>query len=224
MPIEETVAVQQMFTIDRQYERLTAAEMHCEMLKVAHEDAKLTKQSNDYRAKYTVPACFAIINRYRKQGVAAKDRPNGQPTVEAYFRSINLNYSTVRSWIRRYRGITIRAASRSPKRSSRKPDPVLRASEQRLLGYLHSLMLYADDRENGLTPKKPDLPTYETLNRWIERDTIPPELTDGSIIEVQGQEFRVTKIDLSTLTIRVEPADKTLAFPAKKQPQLRKVA
>jgi hypothetical protein len=36
-------------------------------------------------------------------GVGAKDRPNGKPTVEAYFRSIKLNYSTVRSWIHRRR-------------------------------------------------------------------------------------------------------------------------
>jgi hypothetical protein len=35
------------------------------------------------------------------QGVAAKDRPNGQPTVDSYFRSIGLNYSTVRSWFAR---------------------------------------------------------------------------------------------------------------------------
>src|SRR5580698_1952561 len=33
------------------------------------------------------------------QGVSAKDRPNHKPTVELYFRSVNLNYNTVRSWI-----------------------------------------------------------------------------------------------------------------------------
>jgi hypothetical protein len=43
------------------------------------------------------------ISRYKMQGVAAKDRPNGKPTVAAYFRSIKLNYSTVRSWIHRKR-------------------------------------------------------------------------------------------------------------------------
>jgi hypothetical protein len=49
------------------------------------------------------PYCEEIIARYRMPGVGTKDRPNGKPTVEAYFKSIKLNYSTVRSWIRRKR-------------------------------------------------------------------------------------------------------------------------
>jgi hypothetical protein len=50
-----------------------------------------------------IPACEEIIKRFKLPGVPPKDRPNGQPTVQAYFASIGLNYSTVRSWFFRGR-------------------------------------------------------------------------------------------------------------------------
>lgn len=46
-----------------------------------------------------IPLCEEIIRRIKMPGV--KDRPNGQPTVEAYFKSIGLNYNTVRTWFAR---------------------------------------------------------------------------------------------------------------------------
>jgi hypothetical protein len=48
-----------------------------------------------------VPLCEEIIHRYRQPGVTGTFRLNGKPTVEQYFRSINLSYNTVRSWIHR---------------------------------------------------------------------------------------------------------------------------
>jgi hypothetical protein len=60
------------------------------------------------------PYCEEIIARYKMPGVAEKNRPNGKPTVEAYFRSISLKYSTVRSWIRRKKLSTEMFIHRAP--------------------------------------------------------------------------------------------------------------
>jgi len=46
-----------------------------------------------------LPLCKEVIEHYKQPG--RKCRLNGMPTVAAYFKSIKLNYSTVRIWIHR---------------------------------------------------------------------------------------------------------------------------
>lgn len=92
------------------YTSLTNEELHQEVLAASAGLQKrcieVCQYAEDALAQplaVLVPMCEEIRARFKMQGVAAKDRPNGQPTVEAYFRSIGLNYSTVRSWFRRER-------------------------------------------------------------------------------------------------------------------------
>jgi hypothetical protein len=73
------------------------------MLEVRNDFYNRSVEMQDYAIHMLLPACIEVIARYKMQGVAAEDRPNGKPTVEAYFRSIKLNYNTVRSWIHRKR-------------------------------------------------------------------------------------------------------------------------
>ncbi len=82
---------------------LTSEELHNQTL--AARDALFGKCTalHTYINDVLVPYCEEITRRYKLQGVAAENRPNHQPTVEAYFKSIKLNYSTVRYWIRRKR-------------------------------------------------------------------------------------------------------------------------
>jgi hypothetical protein len=56
------------------------------------------EEADNYAYDVLIPALNQIIHRYKQQGRAAQYRLNGCPTVEEYFESIGLNYSTVRSW------------------------------------------------------------------------------------------------------------------------------
>lgn len=83
------------------YANLTPDQLHQETLNARNTLFEKCVGAEKFAIDVLVPYCAEIIRRYKMQGVAAKDRPNGKPTVEAYFKSINLNYSTVRSWIHR---------------------------------------------------------------------------------------------------------------------------
>jgi hypothetical protein len=87
----------------RKYAKLTPDQLHRRTLNARETLFKMWVGTETYAIDILVPYCVEIIARYRLPGVGVKDRPNGKPTVEAYFRSIKLNYSTVRSWIRRKR-------------------------------------------------------------------------------------------------------------------------
>src|SRR5437879_5028472 len=100
---KSSVAMQQRVGTKVDYAKLTNAELHQEMLAARNTMFEKCLDTHKYAADVLAPACEAIIARYKMQGVAAKDRPNGKLTVEAYFKSIDLNYSTVRSWIHRKR-------------------------------------------------------------------------------------------------------------------------
>src|SRR5207253_5470141 len=56
---------------------------------------------------------------YKQQGRAKPYRLNGCPTVEAYFESLSLNYSTVRSWKSRAQQRLLQAAADA----GTKPEP-----------------------------------------------------------------------------------------------------
>lgn len=83
------------------YFALTNDQLHRETLTARVGLYQRCVEIHSYALEVLVPACQEIIARFKMQGVAAEDRPNRQPTVEAYFRSIDLNYNTVRSWIHR---------------------------------------------------------------------------------------------------------------------------
>jgi hypothetical protein len=85
------------------YAKLNPAQLHQQTLNAREAFFKMCVGAETYAVDVLLPYCEEIIARYRMPGVGAKDRPNGKPTVEAYFRSIKLNYSTVRSWIHRKR-------------------------------------------------------------------------------------------------------------------------
>lgn len=96
-------AVQQKAAAVSDLTKLTNEQLHQETLEARNKLFDRCVDTHNYIADVLVPRCKAIIARYKMQGVAAKDRPNGMPTVEAYFKSIGLNYNNVRSWIRRNR-------------------------------------------------------------------------------------------------------------------------
>src|SRR5580704_746934 len=83
------------------YAKLTPVQLHQQTLNARETFFKMCIGAEAYAVDVLLPYCEEIIARFRMPGVAAKNRPNGRPTVEAYFRSINISYSTVRSWIHR---------------------------------------------------------------------------------------------------------------------------
>jgi hypothetical protein len=98
------VALQQRFSDGvRKYAELTNKQLHTKMLEIRSDFFNRCVETQTYGVDILLPACEEIITRFRMPGMKAKNRPNGKPTVEAYFRSIKLNYNTVRSWIHRKR-------------------------------------------------------------------------------------------------------------------------
>jgi hypothetical protein len=85
----------------RKYAELPPDQLHRQTLSAREALFGMCVDAKTYTYDVVLPYCEEIIARYRMPGVGAKDRPNGKPTVEAYFRSIKLRYSTVRSWLRR---------------------------------------------------------------------------------------------------------------------------
>jgi len=85
----------------KKYAKLTSNQLHQQTQNARDVFFHLCDGAEAYATDVLLPYCEAIIARYKMPGVGAKDRPNGKPTVKAYFRSINLNYSTVRSWLHR---------------------------------------------------------------------------------------------------------------------------
>ena len=83
------------------YANLTNDQLHQSVLQIRENFYNRYVETKQYAIDVLVPVCEAIIARYKMSGVAAANRPNGKPTVEAYFKSINLNYNTVKSWIYR---------------------------------------------------------------------------------------------------------------------------
>jgi hypothetical protein len=79
-------------------ETMTDADLHAELVHVRDRVFKQMSKTHAVVSGRLIPLCNEIIERFKLPGVSTKDRPNNQPTVEAYFKSIGLNYNTVRSW------------------------------------------------------------------------------------------------------------------------------
>jgi len=174
-----SVAVQQKVGGQPDYAKLANEQLHHEMLDARNGLFEKCLITQKYAAEVLVPLCEAIIARYKMQGVAAKDRPNGKPTVEAYFRSIHLNYNTVRSWIHRKRLQTEMFQPKKPKNGKRGNgnDKVrhLTELEARLLGTAsagHDLVKAIRHGGNVDEAAKDFLehaPTPERIEEYIER-------------------------------------------------------
>ena len=87
----------------KKFAKLTPNQLHLQTLSARQVFVGMCVGAEAYAVDVLLPYCEEIIARFKMPGVGTKDRPNGKPTVEAYFKSIRLNYNTIRSWIRRKR-------------------------------------------------------------------------------------------------------------------------
>jgi hypothetical protein len=171
-----SVASQQKSRTEVQFPKLTNRQLHKRMLEIRNDFYNRCLETQDHAIHVLLPACIEIIARYKMQGVAAADRPNGKPTVEAYFRSIKLNYNTVRSWIHRKRLSTEMFVP--GKATSNNPDgkaPHLSPLEARLLGTAnagHDLVKAirkSGNVEEAIKEFEAQAPTPERIEEYIER-------------------------------------------------------
>jgi hypothetical protein len=171
-----SVASQQKSCTEVQFPKLTNGQLHKRMLEVRNDFYNRCVETQDYAIHMLLPACIEVIARYKMQGVAAEDRPNGKPTVEAYFRSIKLNYNTVRSWIRRKRLTTDMFVP--DRATSNNPDgrvPYLSQLEARLLATAsagHDLVKAIKQGGNvdqAVMEFEDHAPTPERIEEYIER-------------------------------------------------------
>jgi len=172
-----SVAAQQKVGTKMDYAKLTNAEIHQEMLVARNTLFEKCMITQKYAAEVLVPVCEAIIARYKMQGVAAKDRPDGKPTVEAYFRSIGLNYNRVRSWIHRKR-LQIEMFQTKKRMDGKKGENKIRhltELEARLLGTAscgHDLVKAIEQGGNvneAVEEFRDHAPTPERIEEYIER-------------------------------------------------------
>lgn len=158
---------------------LPTDQLHQEMLKARDTFLQKCVGAESYAVDVLLPYCEEIIERYKMQGVAAKNRPNGKPTVESYFKSIKLNYSTVRSWIHRKK---LQTEMFRPKmlesgnsRSRSETTPCLTQLEARLLGTAsagHDLVKAIKHNGNvdaAIKEFEDHAPTPERLEEYIAR-------------------------------------------------------
>lgn len=95
-------------------------ELHNATVSALATYAQKREEADAYAYDVLIPALNQIIQRYKQQGRATSYRLNGCPTVEEYFESIGLNYSTVRSWKSRAQQRLLQAATDA----GTKPAPV----------------------------------------------------------------------------------------------------
>jgi hypothetical protein len=172
-----SVASQQKVTV-AQLTALNNSQLHAQTQKARDEFFVKNLGAQSYAKDVLIPYCEEIIKRYKMQGVAAKDRPNNQPTVEKYFKSIGLNYSTVRSWIHRKTLTTdMFTPESSAKRKGNKSekDPHLTPLEAKLLGTAnagHDIVKAFKNNGNvdaAIKEFEDHAPTPERLEEYIAR-------------------------------------------------------
>lgn len=93
------------------YSGHTDEELHNATVSALAAYTQKREEADTYAYDVLIPALNQIIHRYKQQGRAAQYRLNGCPTVEEYFGSIGLNYSTVRSWKSRAQQRLLQAAT-----------------------------------------------------------------------------------------------------------------
>ena len=183
-------AVQQKAAAVSDLTKLTNEQLHQETLEARNKLFDRCVETHNYIADVLVPRCKAIIARYKMQGVAAKDRPNGMPTVEAYFKSIGLNYNNVRSWIRRKRLKTEMFQSKAQKKCAecckvgghakwcskyKSPTEHLTELEAKLIGKIWAgndvveALERSGNVDEALKAYKEQKPTFEQVKDYIQR-------------------------------------------------------
>ena len=121
------------------YSRYTDEELHNATVSALAAYTQKREEADAYAYDVLIPALNQIIQRYKQQGRATAYRLNGCPTVEEYFESIGLNYSTVRSWKSRAQQRLLQAATDAgtkpaPGRTSdRDPVPHFNRAERKAL-------------------------------------------------------------------------------------------
>ena len=166
---------------------LTTDQLHQETLKARATLFQMCVGAESYAVDVLVPYCEEIIERYKMQGVAAKNRPNGKPTVESYFKSINLNYSTVRSWIHRKKLQTEMFRPKMLKSGNGRntnEKPPLSPLEARLIGTAsagHNLVKAIKHNGNvdeAIKEFEDHAPTPERLEEYIARQVAATEVEE----------------------------------------------
>jgi hypothetical protein len=164
---------------------LTPNQLHLETLDARDKFFKKCDGAEKYAINVLLPYCEEIIRRYKMQGVPAKDRPNCKPTVDAYFKSINLNYNTVRSWIYRKRLSTEIFQSKKSKSWNKSGNIAhLTQLESKLLGTAaagHDLIKAIKNGgniEDAIKDFEEHAPTLERIDDYIERpvEVVTPEI------------------------------------------------
>jgi hypothetical protein len=156
---------------------LTNNQLHLATKKARNEFFNKCVGAETFAQNELLPLCEEIIARFKQPGVKASARPDGKPTVEAYFKSIDLNYSTVRSWIRRERLKREMFTPKSPDRKRNKfgKDSHLTPLEAKLLGTAnlgHDLVkaIKANGNvEDAIRQFEDNAPTPERIEEYIER-------------------------------------------------------
>jgi hypothetical protein len=121
------------------YSGHTDEELHNATVSALAAYMQKREEADAYAYDILVPALNQIIQRYKQQGRAKPYRLNGCPTVEGYFDSIGLNYSTVRSWKSRAQQRLLQAATDAGTKpapgntSDRDPVPHLNKAERKTL-------------------------------------------------------------------------------------------
>lgn len=160
----------------RKYVKLTPVQLHQQTLKARETFSKMCVGAEAYAIDVLLSYCDEIIARYRMPGVGVKDRPNGKPTVEAYFRSIKLNYSTVRSWIHRKRlSAEMFVSHKTASNGNGGKVPTLTLLAARLLGTAsagHDLVKairHGGNVDEAIREFEDHAPTPERIEEYIER-------------------------------------------------------
>jgi hypothetical protein len=143
------------------YSGHTDEELHNATVAAVAAYTQKREEADAYAYDVLIPALNQIIQRYKQQGRATAYRLNGCPTVEEYFESIGLNYSTVRSWKSRAQQRLLRAATDAgtkpaPRRTS-DCDPVPhfnRAERKALIEGNHRAVEIVDALDAGRDAKQ----------------------------------------------------------------------
>jgi len=192
------------------YASLPPNQLHLETLDARDKFFKKCDGAEKYAIGVLLPYCEEIIRRYKMQGVAARNRLNSKPTVEAYFRSIGLNYNTVRSWISRKKlSAEMFRSNLGSSRNKAGKESHLTQLESKLLGTAaagHDLIKAIKNGGNveaAIKDFKEHAPTLERIDEYIERK-----------VEVAAPEIKKLAIQLCKL----------IGDDAKQETQLRALA
>jgi hypothetical protein len=180
----------------RKHATLTPDQLHLEMLNARDTLYSKCVETEMYIIDVLLPYCEEVIERYSQPG-ASKNRIDGKPTVEAYFKSIDLNYNTVRSWIHRRRLQTEMFEQPKKKLTGSKSEkpPHLTQLEAKLLGTAsaaHEMVKAIKQGGNvdaAIRDFERNAPTPERIEEYVERP-----VRNDDVTEVEKLAIRICKL------------------------------